>query len=108
MINLSTPVSLTSFASFAASLVVAASLLMMLAVTASAELAPPQTCTGPGLCPDFGYRFQHIKRIECGPWPDGLAFWVEIDQGDLPLAGAAGYSQPDQCELLRRAIAGDL
>jgi hypothetical protein len=84
------------------------SLSVLVSTLAHAELAPPQTCVSPGPCPEFGWQFQHIKRVECGPWPDGLAFVVEIDQGDLPLAGAAGFSQPEQCELLRRAIAGDL
>lgn len=83
-------------------------LLTFLALPAHAELEPPQTCVSPGPCPEFGWQFDHIKRVECGPWPDGLAFTVEINQGDLLLAGAAGYSQPDQCELLRRAITGEL
>lgn len=84
------------------------SLSVLVSTLAHAELVPPQTCAGPGPCPEFGYRFEHVKRAECGPWPDGLAFTVEIHPGDVPLAGAAGYSQPDQCELLRRAITGEL
>lgn len=69
------------------------------------------TCAGPGECPDFGTNIQHVKQIECGPWPDlppDFIIRVEVPLGLVELAGARGFSQAEQCEMQRKAVTGEM
>jgi hypothetical protein len=82
--------------------------IAILAALLAAPVAAQQvgTCASPGPCPDYPIETEHLKRIECGPWPDGLYVRAEVPLSIVPLAGEQGYSRAEQCEMLRSAITG--
>lgn len=91
-------------------LILVPGVFVLIGLLAVATPAQSQTCVGPGECPNVGTHFNHVKRIECGPWPDLPQRFVvrsEVPLGVVPLAGERGFDQTEQCDMLRRAVTGE-
>lgn len=86
-----------------ARIAILAALTILAAPTFAQQLG---TCTGPGPCPDYPIETEHLKRIECGPWADGLYVRAEVPLSIVPLAGENGFSRAEQCDMLRSAVTG--